>query len=87
MIYAKAGATAEAETEIAKAIKHKERFIHFHHTAYQIASAYALMNNTKEGVRWFREVVNDGFNSYPRFRDDPSPSPLLRTLPHELFRR
>ena len=72
MIYAKAGATAQAEAEIAKAIKHKERFIHFHHTAYQIASAYALMNNTKEGVRWFRELVNDGFNSYPFFRDDPN---------------
>jgi TolB-like protein/Tfp pilus assembly protein PilF len=76
MLYAKAGETDKAEREIAKAVQQKERFVHFHHTAYQIASAYALMNQPNKAVAWFKESVNDGWNCYPLFIVDENLAPL-----------
>ena len=69
MLYAKAGDTNNAEKEIVMAQQGKA-FVHFHHTTYQIAAAYALMNNPDKAIHWFKKTVADGFNSYPFFRDD-----------------
>ena len=69
MLYAKAGDTNNAEKEIVKA-EPRKAFVHFHHTSYQIASAYALMNKPDKAIYWFKKTVEDGFNSYPVFRDD-----------------
>ena len=70
MLSAKAGDREKAGQEIEKAIAQKERFLHFHHTAYQIACAYALMYKSERAIYWFRETVNDGFNCYPLFKKD-----------------
>ena len=70
MLYAQAGEVAKAEQEIAKAIEQGRSYAHFHHTAYQIASAYALMNNTSKAIFWFKQTVNDGWNCYPLFLVD-----------------
>jgi len=72
MLYAKEGNVSKAEEDLAKAKEHKERFLHFHHTADQIASAYALLHKADDAIYWFKETVNDGLNNYPLFRDDPS---------------
>ena len=44
MMLAKAGKNSEAETTIQHAIEIGRGYAHFHHTSYNIASAYALMN-------------------------------------------
>jgi serine/threonine protein kinase len=31
-------------------------FVHFHHTAYNIASAYALLNNSDQAIRWLQTM-------------------------------
>lgn len=48
MLFAKAGEQGKAEEQITNAIGHSKGFGHFHHTAYNIASAYALMNKTTQ---------------------------------------
>src|SRR3989454_3066071 len=47
MMLAKAGKSREAEAAIQQSIEMGSGFGHFHHTAYNIASAYALMNQTE----------------------------------------
>ena len=61
----------QAEEAIATAGQ-KIGFGHFHHTAYNIACAYALMNDRSAAVDWFEKAVRQGFNCYPTFESDPS---------------
>jgi hypothetical protein len=70
MMLARAGSRAEAEKEIATALRLGQGFGHFHHTAYNVASAYALMGNHVEAVRWLRAAAEDGFPCYPLFAKD-----------------
>ena len=70
MILAKAGSRAGAEAEIATAIRLGQGFGHFHHTAYDIASAYALMGNHARAMYWLQSAVDDGFPCYPLFASD-----------------
>jgi serine/threonine protein kinase len=71
MIFAAGSQPKEAEERI-HAAQAKRGFGHFHHTEYNIACAYALMNNTNLAVEWFERAVNDGFNCYPMFKNDPN---------------
>ena len=70
MMLAKAGKEKEAEDAIERAIEIGKGFGHFHHTAYNIASAYALMNQTEPAVKWLQIAVDDGFPCYPLFAED-----------------
>jgi tetratricopeptide (TPR) repeat protein len=72
MLLAQAGDVTGAEQEIAHAIGQKEHFVHFHHTAYQIACAYALMNKPDQAIHWLTETAGDGFNCHPLFDTDPN---------------
>jgi serine/threonine protein kinase len=71
MIFAAGSQEKEAEERI-QAAQAKRGFGHFHHTEYNIACAYALMNKTNLAVDWFERAVNDGFNCYPMFKNDPN---------------
>ena len=71
MMFAATGKHDEAERKIAIA-ETKRGFGHFHHTEYNIACAYALMNKTDKSVEWFEKATGDGFNCYPMFEEDPS---------------
>lgn len=71
MIHAAGGEKSEAEAAIRKAGEQRG-FGHFHHTEYNIACAYALMNNRSAAVDWFEKTVREGFNCYPLFNSDPS---------------
>jgi class 3 adenylate cyclase/Flp pilus assembly protein TadD len=71
MMYAVTGNQAEAEQRIATA-ETKRGFGHFHHTEYNIACAYALMNKTDKAVEWFEKSTGDGFDCYPMFETDTS---------------
>ncbi len=61
-----------AEERIRVAIEKGKGYQHFHHTAYGIASAYALMKKPEPAVKWLRMTAEDGFPCYPLFEKDAS---------------
>jgi adenylate cyclase len=71
MMFAVTGNQDEAGKKIAAA-QTRRGFGHFHHTEYNIACAYALMNKTDKSVEWFEKATGDGLNCYPMFEKDPS---------------
>jgi serine/threonine-protein kinase len=70
MMMAKAGRVREAEAEIARAIETGRNFGHFHHTAYNVASAYAMLGQEEQAIRWLRDAAENGFPCYPLFATD-----------------
>ena len=70
LILADGGKRSEAEAAIRKAITLGEGYGHFHHTAYNVATAYAMMNKPDEAMRWLQTAADDGFPCYPVYRDD-----------------
>ena len=72
MFAAAAGDNDQAEEKIKKAAQIGKGYGHFHHTAYAIASAYALMNKRDQAVQWLRTASEDGFPCYPLFELDPN---------------
>ena len=84
LLYADAGQVALAQASIETAIQEGKDFGHFHHTAYAIGSAYAVMHRPKEAVHWLRAATEDGFPCYPLFEQD-SDLNNLRKEPHFLL--
>jgi hypothetical protein len=72
MLQAKASKEQEAEETIRRAIEIGKNFQHFHHTTYNIASAYALLNKPDEAIKWLQFTADDGFPCYPLFEQDAS---------------
>ncbi len=70
MLSASAGQEREAEEKITLAVKRGKGFGHFHHTAYHIACAYALMNKPDQAIKWLEEAAANGFPCYPLFAND-----------------
>ena len=70
ILAASAGQHAEAEKKIQSAIARGRGFGHFHHTAYHIACAYAIMNKHEQAIKWLESVANDGFPCYILFERD-----------------
>jgi serine/threonine protein kinase len=70
MMLAKAGKNSEAEAAIQHAIGIGRGYAHFHHTSYNIASAYALMNEPGEAMRWLQVTADEGFPNYLLFEGD-----------------
>jgi TolB-like protein/lipoprotein NlpI len=71
ILHAKAGDARAAEADIKKAAK-GVGFGHFHHTAYSIASAYALLRKQGLAVEWLRRAADDGLPCYPLLANDPT---------------
>ena len=89
LLAASGGDTKAALENIKRAAEIGKDYIHFHHTEYTIASAYALMNNRPQALEWLKKTVADGFPCYPLFekdpnlknlRDDPQFQTFMRTL-------
>jgi DNA-binding winged helix-turn-helix (wHTH) protein/Tfp pilus assembly protein PilF len=72
MLAASAGDTAKAEQKIQRAAELGKGYIHFHHTEYAIASAYAIMNKQTQAMEWLQKAADDGFPCYPLFDHDPN---------------
>ena len=53
------------------AIEKGKGFGHFHHTAYNISCAYALMKKAEPALKWLQAAADDGFPCYPLFENDP----------------
>jgi TolB-like protein len=72
LLYADAGEALMAERSIHTAIQKGTSYGHFHHAAYTIGAAYALMQRPAEAVRWLRAAADDGFPCYPLYERDHS---------------
>jgi tetratricopeptide (TPR) repeat protein len=70
--FAKAGDAHRAEADIRTAVEKGKGFIHFHHTAYNIASAYALLGQAGPAHHWLRVAAETGWPCYPYFANDPN---------------
>ena len=70
IVLAAAGRAAAAEEQIQSAIANGSGNSHFHHSAYNIASAYALMGDHTRALEWLRRTAEEGMPCYPLFRDD-----------------
>lgn len=65
------GDANKAEGRIRRAMEKGKGFGHFHHTAYNIACAYAAMKKAEPAIKWLRTAADDGFPCYPLFERDP----------------
>jgi eukaryotic-like serine/threonine-protein kinase len=65
------GRENKAEDKIRSAMERGKGFGHFHHTAYNIACAYAVMKKAEEAIRWLQAAADNGFPCYPLFENDP----------------
>jgi serine/threonine-protein kinase len=70
VLAASAGQRRAAEEKIKAAVERGEGFGHFHHTAYHIACAYALMGESARAVAWLEKAAEGGFPCYPLFERD-----------------
>ena len=70
VLAASAGQNRLSEDKIKLAIERGKGFGHFHHTAYHIACAYALMKNSHQSIKWLEQAANDGFPCFPLFERD-----------------
>jgi len=71
LIAALDGRENKSEDKIRSAMERGKGFGHFHHTAYNIACAYAVMKKAEEAIRWLQAAADDGFPCYPLFENDP----------------
>jgi TolB-like protein/DNA-binding winged helix-turn-helix (wHTH) protein/Flp pilus assembly protein TadD len=70
VLAASVGQERGAEDKIQLAVERGKGFGHFHHTAYHIACAYALMNKPEQAIKWLDVAAEDGFPCYPLFERD-----------------
>ena len=70
VIAASSGQERKAEDKIRLAVERGKGFGHFHHTAYHIACAYALMNKPEQAIKWLEGAAENGFPCYPLFEKD-----------------
>jgi len=68
--FAKQGDARRAEADIQSAIEKGKGFVHFHHTEYNIAAAYALLRQPLASVEWLRRAAAEGWPCYPLFASD-----------------
>ena len=72
VLTASAGQERLAEEKVKLALEAGKGFGHFHHTAYYVACAYALMNQPEQALKWLDAAADDGFPCYPLFEKDPN---------------
>jgi len=88
VLLSRAGDDRKAEQYIARAVESDRGLGHFHHSEYNIASAYALMGKPRQAVEWLQKSAEHGFPCYPLFASDPTLN-SLRGDPayHSLLRK
>ncbi|MGI8408395.1 MAG: winged helix-turn-helix domain-containing protein [Pyrinomonadaceae bacterium] len=78
LLLAKTGKQKEAEEASVRADQIGNGFGHFHHTAYNIASTYAVLNKPDEAVKWLEVAADGGFPNYTYFEIDPNLNNIRR---------
>jgi hypothetical protein len=59
-----------SDPPIQHAIEIGRGYAHLYHTSYNIASAYALMKEPEQAVKWLQVTADEGFPNYPLFEGD-----------------
>jgi eukaryotic-like serine/threonine-protein kinase len=72
VLLARVGRAAEARVKIADAQRLGSATSHFHHAAFAIATAWAIMNEPDSAVTWLDRTAHDGMPSYSLFLRDPA---------------
>jgi tetratricopeptide (TPR) repeat protein len=85
MLHADEGREKEARQAITRSIEIGQSFGHFHHTAFNIAVALALLGDDDEAVRWLDVATKDGFPCYPLFAEEPAFERLRAQPRHAQF--
>jgi eukaryotic-like serine/threonine-protein kinase len=71
ILAALSGDEQQAEAQIQRSIKEGKGFGHFHHTAYSLACAYALLKKPDSALQWLQAAADDGFPCYALFESEP----------------
>jgi tetratricopeptide (TPR) repeat protein len=72
VLLARLGKRPEAEAALRAAIPTGPTSSHFHHAEFMIASAYSLLGNGSESVRWLDKMADDGMPNYALLVNDPT---------------
>jgi len=72
VLYAATGRKNEAKEKIKFVMENNKGSSHFHHAEHLVASAYALMGDTKSAVEWLQMTADHGLPCYPLFKNDPN---------------
>ena len=71
VLFALSGDRAGADERITASVRDGEGNSHFHHAAYNIATAYALLGRKTDALFWLEKTAKDGMPCYPLFEKDP----------------
>ena len=71
VLFALSGNRAGTDEGITASVRDGEGNSHFHHAAYNIATAYALLGRKKDALFWLEKTAKDGMPCYPLFENDP----------------
>ena len=72
VLLARVGRVAEARANLARSEQLGGARSHFHHAAFAIATAHAIMGEKAEAVRWLERTAGDGMPAYDLFAGDPT---------------
>lgn len=67
-----------AEADIESAARKGAGYVHFHHTEYNIAVSYALLQQPLKAMSRLQRTADDGFPCYPLFTNDPRLDPIRK---------
>ena len=80
ILAADAGDAVGAEVKIRAAVEHGKGYRHFHHTEYNVATAYALLGKPSQALQWLQAAADDGLPCYPLFQSDPNLDRIRRDV-------
>jgi hypothetical protein len=89
ILAARGGHIRQVEDSVQRATRYGAESSHFHHAAYNAASAYALLGRKNEALAWLRRTADEGMPCYPLFAKDPNldalrSDPVFRTFMAEM---
>ena len=73
------GRVAEARATLLRSEQLGGALSHFHHAAFAIATAHAIMGEKAEAIRWLERTAADGMPAYDLFAGDPTLATLKGT--------
>jgi hypothetical protein len=85
VVAAKRGDQAQAQKSISDTLAQRKQSGHFHHALYNVACAYALLNEKESALQALQDVAHDGFPCYSIFQSDPKLKNLKDYQPFQDF--
>jgi len=84
-LHASMGESDQALQSVNQACTNPKSFGHAHHTHYQIACTFSLLNRPEVALQWLERSVDTGFACWPFFQKDPRLKNLRRLSQFELL--